>query len=44
MPSLYWQPGEHRLKRQLLASDLKDGTEVAGTSLFNPEPILNLRR
>jgi len=43
VPSLYWQPGEPRLKRQKLASDLKEGTEVAGATLSNPEPVLSVR-
>ena len=43
VPSIYWQPGEPRLKRQQLASDLKDGTEVAGATLSNPEPVLSVR-
>ena len=43
VPSIYWQPGEPKLKRQVLAADLKDGTEVEGATLTNPEPVLNLR-
>ena len=39
VPSIYWQPGEPRLKRQELAVDLKQGAEVAGAALSNPEPI-----
>ena len=40
VPSIYWQPGEPRLKRQELAIDLKQGAEVAGATLSNPEPVL----
>ena len=29
VPTIYWQPGEPRLKRQQLATDLKDGAEAA---------------
>ena len=43
VPSIYWQPGEPRLKRQKLAVDLKDGAEVAGAALSNPEPVLSVR-
>ena len=43
VPSIYWQPGEPRLKRQQLATDLKDGAEVAGATLSNPEPTLSVR-
>ena len=43
VPSIYWQPGEPRLKRQQLASDLKDGSEVAGATLSNPAPVLSVR-
>jgi hypothetical protein len=43
VPSIYWQPGEPRLKRQRLASDLKEGAEVAGATLSNPEPVLSVR-
>ena len=43
VPSVYWQPGEPRLKRQKLASDLKEGAEVAGATLSNPEPVLSVR-
>jgi hypothetical protein len=43
VPRIYWQPGEPRLKRQKLAADLKEGTEVAGATLSNPEPVLSVR-
>jgi Siphovirus Gp157 len=43
VPSIYWQPGEPRLRRQILASDLKGGAEVAGATLSNPEPVLSVR-
>jgi hypothetical protein len=43
VPSIYWQPGEPRLKRQVLASDLKGGAEVEGATLSNPEPVLSVR-
>jgi Siphovirus Gp157 len=43
VPSIYWQPSEPRLNRQELASDLKQGAEIAGASLSNPDPILSVR-
>jgi hypothetical protein len=43
VPKTYWEPGEPRLRRQVLAHDLKGGAEVAGAALSNPEPILSVR-
>jgi hypothetical protein len=43
VPKIYWQPGEPRLKRQQLADDLKNGEEIAGAELSDPEPILTVR-
>lgn len=43
VPKTYWEPGPPRLKRQDLAQDLKNGGEVAGAALSNPEPILTVR-
>lgn len=43
VPKTYWEPGEPRLRRQLLANDLKGGAEVAGATLSNPEPVLSVR-
>ena len=43
VPPIYWEPGEPRLRRQALASDLKQGEEVAGAVLSNPEPVLSVR-
>jgi Siphovirus Gp157 len=43
VPSIYWQPSEPRLRRQVLASDLKLGEEIAGVALSNPEPVLSVR-
>ena len=43
VPKIYWEPGEPRLRRQDLAYDLKQGEEVAGVTLSNPEPILSVR-
>ena len=43
VPKTYWDPGEPRLRRQILANDLKGGAEVAGAILSNPEPVLSVR-
>jgi hypothetical protein len=43
VPSIYWEPREPRLNRQELANDLKQGAEIAGVSLSNPEPVLSVR-
>jgi hypothetical protein len=43
VPKTYWEPGEPRLRRQVLARDLKGGAEVAGATLSNPEPVLSVR-
>jgi hypothetical protein len=43
VPSIYWQPGEPRLKRQVLLNELKDGSEIEGVALSNPEPFLSVR-
>ena len=43
VPSIYWQPGEPRLKRQDLASELKVGAAIPGVALSDPEPVLSVR-
>ena len=43
VPKTYWEPGEPRLRRQILAHDLKGGAEIEGATLSNPEPILSVR-
>jgi hypothetical protein len=43
VPSIYWQPGEPRLKRHDLAHDLKQGAEIEGVALSDPEPVLSVR-
>ena len=43
VPKIYWQPGEPRLKRQVLTNDLKQGEEIAGVALSNPKPVLSVR-
>jgi len=43
VPPIYWESGEPRLRRQVLATDLKQGEEVPGATLSNPEPVLSVR-
>jgi hypothetical protein len=43
VPSIYWQPSEPRLKRQELAYELKQGAEIDGVALSDPEPVLSVR-
>lgn len=43
VPSIYWQPSEPRLNRQKLANELKEGSEIPGAALSNPEPVLSVR-
>ena len=43
VPKTYWEPGEPRLRRQVLAHDLKGGAEITGDTLSNPEPVLSVR-
>lgn len=43
VPKTYWEPGEPRLRRQVLAHDLKQGDEVAGVVLSDPQPFLSVR-
>ena len=43
IPKIYWEPREPRLNRQGLAADLRQGAEIAGVALSNPEPILSVR-
>jgi hypothetical protein len=43
VPSIYWEPREPRLNRQGLVTDLKQGADIAGVVLSNPEPVLSVR-
>ncbi|MGA9561459.1 MAG: siphovirus Gp157 family protein [Pseudolabrys sp.] len=43
VPSIYWQPRDPRLDRQGLLNDLKEGTDIKGVALSNPEPVLSVR-
>jgi hypothetical protein len=43
IPKIYWEPREPRLNRQELTSELKQGAEITGVALSNPEPVLSVR-
>ena len=43
VPSIYWEPREPRLDRQGLLVELKQGAEITGVTLSNPEPVLSVR-
>lgn len=43
VPPTYWQPSEPHLNRQELARHLKQGVEVAGATLSEPDPVLSVR-
>lgn len=43
VPSIYWRPSEPRLDRQELLNDLKEGADIEGVTLSNPEPVLSVR-
>jgi Siphovirus Gp157 len=43
VPSTYFEPREPRLNRQGLVADLKQGAEITGVTLSNPEPVLSVR-
>jgi hypothetical protein len=43
VPSIYWEPREPRLDRQGLLNELRDGAEIKGVTLSNPEPVLSVR-
>ena len=43
VPSIYWQPVAPRLNRQELLNELKEGADIQGVALSNPEPVLNVR-
>ena len=43
VPSIYWGPRDPRLNRQGLLADLKQGDDIDGVALSNPEPVLSVR-
>jgi len=43
IPKSYWELRAPHLNRQELTNDLKQGEEIAGVTLSNPEPVLSVR-
>jgi hypothetical protein len=43
VPSIYWEPRDPRLNRHGLVTDLKQGADITGVALSNPEPVLSVR-
>jgi hypothetical protein len=43
VPSIYWELPPPKLNRREMLSDLKQGADVEGASLSNPEPVLSVR-
>jgi Siphovirus Gp157 len=43
VPSIYWQPSAPRLNRHGLLRELKEGADIKGVALSNPEPVLSVR-
>jgi hypothetical protein len=43
VPSIYWRPSEPHLNRQELLNELKEGAEIEGVALSDPEPVLSVR-
>ncbi len=43
VPKTYWEPSEPRLRRQELAYELKQGAEIEGVALSEPQPVLSVR-
>jgi hypothetical protein len=43
VPSIYWEPVAPRLNRQGLLSQLKEGADIKGVALSDPEAVLSVR-
>lgn len=43
VPSIYWQAAAPRLNRLGLLNELKEGADIKGVTLSNPEPVLSVR-
>lgn len=43
VPEAYWEPRQPRLNKAVVLADLKQGVEVPGALLSNPEPVLTVR-
>lgn len=43
VPAEFWEPREPRLNRQKLLTEIKQGAEIQGVELSNPQPVLTVR-
>jgi len=43
VPSIYWQPVPPRLNRLGLLNELKEGADIKGVALSDPDPVLSVR-
>ena len=43
VPSIYWQPARPGSTDKGLLSELKEGADIKGVALSNPEPVLSVR-
>src|SRR5438477_154404 len=43
IPASFWESRDPRLNRQALLAELKQGSEIAGVQLSNPQPVLSVR-
>jgi hypothetical protein len=43
VPSIYWQPVPPRLNRLGLLNELKEGADIKGVALSDPEAVLSVR-
>lgn len=43
LPAEFWEAREPRLNRQKLLAELKQGVEIQGVELSNPQPVLTVR-
>jgi hypothetical protein len=43
IPGRFFEPREPKLNRQALLADLKQGAQIAGAALSNPQPVLSVR-
>lgn len=43
IPDAFWEPRAPRLNRQGLINELKQGADIPGVQLSNPQPVLSVR-
>jgi hypothetical protein len=43
VPGIYWQPVPPRLNRLGLLNELKEGADIKGVALSDPDPVLSVR-